>query len=378
MLPRVDIISGGFPCVDISNAGKRAGITGKHSGLWRPMVRAIRVVRPKYAVVENVAALLGRGMGRVLGDLAESGYDAEWDCLPAAAFGAPHQRDRVFIIAHARREHGRVQPQRISRCSYPAKPSDDGEKEFVADAQGERTRPVPVGQRPKGQGAIDAHGSREEVANANGTGLSQPRYTRKTGEGENRFFQGSTIDRRGWWATEPDMGGTFDGFPLWLDRHIGRGMTYAESQRAIQVLRDLWDRDVSQAVQWATRGLGRVEAAEVLFAVVREYQKGSRLSREQLASKEALETFVRELREQKNLSCTPQRWEPEKQFSEEHHDVVCDLSRFASSWEAGIERVSKKIPARVDRLRGLGNAVVPQIAEWIGRRIAAVEGVRKA
>lgn len=97
--PYADIICGGFPCQDVSDAGKRTGITGGRSGLYRPMVQAIRMVRPIYGLLENVAALLGRGMGRVLGDLAEIGYDAEWDCLPAGAFTAHHLRDRVFIIA---------------------------------------------------------------------------------------------------------------------------------------------------------------------------------------------------------------------------------------------------------------------------------------
>lgn len=95
-----DVVCGGFPCQDISNAGKRAGITGSRSGLWRELVRAVRVVRPKYAIVENVAALLNRGMGVVLGDLAESGYDAEWDCIPACAVGAPHIRDRAWIVSY--------------------------------------------------------------------------------------------------------------------------------------------------------------------------------------------------------------------------------------------------------------------------------------
>lgn len=100
----IDVVAGGFPCQDISNAGKRAGISGTRSGLWSEMVRTIRLVRPKYAVVENVAALLVRGMETVLGDLAESGYDAEWDCLPAVAFGASHRRDRTFIVAYPERE----------------------------------------------------------------------------------------------------------------------------------------------------------------------------------------------------------------------------------------------------------------------------------
>src|SRR5687767_14421804 len=72
-----DVLCGGFPCIDISNAGERAGLSGADSGLWREMVRAVRMVRPRIAVVENVAALLCRGMGTVCGDLAESGYDAE-------------------------------------------------------------------------------------------------------------------------------------------------------------------------------------------------------------------------------------------------------------------------------------------------------------
>jgi DNA (cytosine-5)-methyltransferase 1 len=99
--PDADIIVGGFPCQDVSRAGKRAGITGERSGLYRELVRAIRVVRPKYAILENVAALLGNGMGDVLGDLAEGGDCVEWDCVPACALGAPHQRDRIWIVAHA-------------------------------------------------------------------------------------------------------------------------------------------------------------------------------------------------------------------------------------------------------------------------------------
>ena len=95
----VDVITGGFPCQDISNAGKGAGIEGERSGLWKEMQRIICEVRPRYVVVENVAALLGRGIGTVLGDLAASGYDADWQCRPASAFGAPHRRNRVWIVA---------------------------------------------------------------------------------------------------------------------------------------------------------------------------------------------------------------------------------------------------------------------------------------
>lgn len=95
-----DVICGGFPCQDLSRAGKRSGLSGSRSGLFWELVRAIRVVRPRFAIMENVADLLADGMGTVCGALADSGYDAEWDCIPAFAVGSPQQRERVWIVAH--------------------------------------------------------------------------------------------------------------------------------------------------------------------------------------------------------------------------------------------------------------------------------------
>lgn len=100
-LEPVDIISGGFPCQDISHAGKQAGIReGTRSGLWIEFHRIIRELRPKYALVENVGNILKNGLDRVLGDLAEIGYDAEWTCIRACRMGAPHRRERIFIVAY--------------------------------------------------------------------------------------------------------------------------------------------------------------------------------------------------------------------------------------------------------------------------------------
>jgi DNA (cytosine-5)-methyltransferase 1 len=96
----VDVICGGFPCQDISGAGKKRGLAGERSGLWREFARIIGELRPRFVIVENVSAVLIRGMGTVLGDLASLGYDAEWHCIPAAAVGAPQFRDRVWIVAH--------------------------------------------------------------------------------------------------------------------------------------------------------------------------------------------------------------------------------------------------------------------------------------
>jgi len=131
----VDIISGGFPCQDISNAGKRAGIDGERSGLWSEYARIICELRPRYVVVENVAALLGRGIERVLGDLAEIGYDAEWQSIRASDFGAHHRRERIWILAYSdsERRYGRAdeagrelgRPGTGIRCRWRA-PSDYG------------------------------------------------------------------------------------------------------------------------------------------------------------------------------------------------------------------------------------------------------------
>jgi DNA (cytosine-5)-methyltransferase 1 len=97
-----NVICGGFPCQDISTAGKQAGIKeGTRSGLFYELMRVIRLVQPRYVVLENVAAILANGLDTVLGELAEAGFDAEWACIPASAVGACHQRDRWWLVAYA-------------------------------------------------------------------------------------------------------------------------------------------------------------------------------------------------------------------------------------------------------------------------------------
>lgn len=97
----VDIVSAGFPCQDVSTAGKREGIHGERSGLWFEACRVVREVRPRYVFIENTAGLLDRGMDAVLGSLASMGFDASWGVFSSCMFGAPHMRRRVFIVADA-------------------------------------------------------------------------------------------------------------------------------------------------------------------------------------------------------------------------------------------------------------------------------------
>lgn len=132
----VDVICGGFPCQDISVAGNGAGIDGERSGLWREYARLIGELRPEYVLVENVAALLGRGLERVLGDLATIGYDAEWHCIPASAVGAPHRRDRIWIVANPVRDSIRDKQRwrNGARGTVSRVPRNHGEEGHVADA----------------------------------------------------------------------------------------------------------------------------------------------------------------------------------------------------------------------------------------------------
>jgi DNA (cytosine-5)-methyltransferase 1 len=133
-LGRVDCIAGGFPCKGASSAGKRTGLAHPETALWAEFERVVRELRPGFVLVENVANLLsihdGAVWGAVLGDLAALGYDVAWDCVPAAAVGAPHGRDRVFAFARhadgARLEgHGR---------------HDERANEWIAGTPGSRTQ----------------------------------------------------------------------------------------------------------------------------------------------------------------------------------------------------------------------------------------------
>jgi DNA (cytosine-5)-methyltransferase 1 len=117
----IHVLAGGFPCQDISTAGRGAGLSGSRSGLWYEFHRLIKEIQPRYAIIENVSALRSRGLEQVLGSLAQIGYDAEWHCIPASAVGAPHRRDRVWVVAYPNRSLGER-----ARLSCGVQPSDAG------------------------------------------------------------------------------------------------------------------------------------------------------------------------------------------------------------------------------------------------------------
>ena len=144
----IDVVAGGFPCQDLSYAGKRAGIEGERSGLWSEFARLIGEVRPRFAIMENVPGLLSAGHGRVLGDLAALGYDAVWDCVPASAVGAPHRRDRVWIVAHAPSERcGETRRHRSDKPAQWIAWPRGASIPHTASAECARQRPVQSGEQ---------------------------------------------------------------------------------------------------------------------------------------------------------------------------------------------------------------------------------------
>jgi DNA (cytosine-5)-methyltransferase 1 len=215
----VDLICGGFPCQDISTAGKGAGLAGGRSGLWFEFARLIGDVRPRVVIVENVAALLVRGLDRVLADLAALGFDAEWHCIPASAVGAPHRRDRVWIVAYA--EYDGFNGAKI-RSSARTSEKDwrmlepqgrDNAPAFMANANGDARVAWRPGDAQQGEGRrhADRGGKREDVADANGAGLAQRQKHQLLG-------QRQTIERSDWWLVEPDVGRVAHGIPARVDR----------------------------------------------------------------------------------------------------------------------------------------------------------------
>jgi DNA (cytosine-5)-methyltransferase 1 len=221
----VDVICGGFPCQDISVAGKGAGMAGERSGLWSEFARLIGELQPRYAIVENVSALLSRGLADVLGDLAALGYDAEWHCIPASAVGAPHRRDRIWIIAHANGSEWRkdIASRRSVQWKNGLPQGQEGSGRFSSNSQAvahaNDQRELQSQGSERNEWGRAGNGG-EDVSDARSTGLplagSQP-------HGTDGIVSGGMLASSDWWLTEPDVGRVAHGVPSRVDRLKGLG-----------------------------------------------------------------------------------------------------------------------------------------------------------
>jgi DNA (cytosine-5)-methyltransferase 1 len=215
----VDVICGGFPCQDISLAGKGAGIEGERSGLWSEYARLVGELRPAYVIVENVAALLGRGLDRVLADLATLRYDAEWHCIPASAVGAPHRRDRLWIVARPQRQPVDQQPSTAMQRRRPAEAEQIGlgggdvadTARVLLDRSG-NTRP---------QGWVELADSGSHVADADNPrleGWAQAGNSGSIGARIEQLIERRADGSRSAWEPEPAVGRVAHGVPNRVDR----------------------------------------------------------------------------------------------------------------------------------------------------------------
>jgi DNA (cytosine-5)-methyltransferase 1 len=190
----VDVICGGFPCQDISLAGKGAGLEGKRSGLWSEFKRLIEEIKPKYAIIENVSALRSRGLDQVLREISEIGYDAEWHCITASSIGAPHRRDRIWIVAYPRDNTRR----------------DSIEGSLGRNGEGELEERIRTSETTETTGSSQTS---EAMAYANGKGLERQWQISSRISKE---LQDISYSR--WWKTEPNVGRVAHGIPGRVDR----------------------------------------------------------------------------------------------------------------------------------------------------------------
>jgi len=314
------IITGGFPCQNISIAGKGKGIEGERSGLWFEMWCIIRDLRPQYAIIENVGAVTFRGLDRVLGSLAEIGYDAEWQDIRASDVGAPHKRERIWIVA------------------YPSKQSGRKDTRTTSQRQTKKNNKQP-------------RCTSKNVADTTKQGLE-----RESSERELREWHKGLFTKCPRWAIEPDVDRLVDGLSTVLDCNIRRyGHEYSNDKETLteidryrrEVLRGMWKKRQATPTPYK-------DGREFCYSLVspmsyeishEEWYLGQRIAENQ------------ELRDMWKRICT----EP---FQETQDMQWKMLERIRE-----IERTKKMAENRANRLKALGNSIVPQIAELLFRQI---------
>jgi len=305
-----DLLAGGYPCQPFSVAGSRKGKDDiRH--LWPEVHRIIRNVRPRVVLLENVTGHLSLGFSDVLGDLASCGYDAEWDCIPAAAVGAPHRRDRVFIVATKRTESmadtydsGRVYRQ---TSKHATEAREHAQREFSASSTN----------------VAYAHSQRRDFRRANAICKYLP----------NRDGNDSLAERE------------------WHEQQSG----VASNGSPRRTKEDVANARCEYCVPGDTAELAAETPVRPHSPIQSEPSSSRCRTKEDVADTDGAG------------------------FKKQHAATVTNrpghsarsVNSFRREWpaEPNVGRVAHGVPNRVDRLKGLGNAVVPQVAEYIGRRI---------
>ena len=308
---RVDVISGGFPCQDISAAGKGAGIDGERSSMWGQMARIVGEVRPRFVFVENSPMLVGRGLARVLGDLASLGYDAKWGVLGAHHVAAPHKRDRIWIVGNSDSKGKPVEPFHDEAPQLQENVAESENKRFM------RRQRVQGDDASKGKSRTgERRGSRgnarlQDVADSHGSG-SRENFKPSELRTE-RAFQ------------SPGDSGEAD--------QAKRG----EKQKRAEAISDANSSGLQGRLQ---NGIANKK-------------------RRQKQSQEPVAECGVERKRDRDMP----RWSAESDLGRELPDGMANrVDINGADTQRGISRVGKDIPYRIGRLKCIGNGQVPQCA----------------
>ena len=328
----VDIIYGGFPCQDISIAGLGAGLEGERSGLFFEIIRLARELRPRFVFLENVPAITLRGLDRVLLEFTALGYDCRWTVVSAAEVGAPHLRERWFLLAHANGSGLREQQSRSQR------------------------------RQSRKQGLIEHDGPQESLADG------EHGYDQRYGAGAIQWELGRSplLQGRRWWEFEPDVGRVANGIPFELDALRAMGFPLGKNEEKMnaegnrpksdptsyialwQIMRSVWERR-----ELAT------SSPDLYSEHLRDLMPGMPQGRAR--QKRNLGPWLEEDGELRDL------W---GRFYASGLPPAQDLQQQVFDRLGALERTKTVGTHRVDRLRGLGNAVVPaQVREAFKRLI---------
>ena len=366
-----DLICGGYPCQPFSTAGKRRGAEDDRH-LWPEMFRIIKECRPAWILCENVAGHVNLGLDDVLSDLESEGYACQPFIIPALAVDAKHRRDRVWIVANAsirrcdRSASGKVQQPRRAEAIRTS--------ETLADAQSQRFRETGADskQLKKRIARSSALPNTESSRRSKGDQNTGRRRERKTAQ---KKWSGLTDLR--WWPPEPDVGRVAYGVSAWLDGFVTR-------DEALRILQHT--HDPAALEEWQS---GRnISKAEVLQQSLLRIVAGSTEPHtlegcvEEASTTKIQSRQVQSLSRDDEIAEAPQGQRSFEQLKREHRDPLPNLSHQGTHdgfelgclWSQGqIPRVARNVENRVSRLRALGNAVVPQIPEIIGRAIIEAE-----
>lgn len=230
----VDVISGGFPCQDISAAGKGKGLDGERSGMWRHMARLVSEIRPRFVFVENSPMLTTRGGARVIADLTALRYDTRWAVMGASDVGANHQRDRIWIVA---RRRDNISHAELLGTGWRKQLQESAEKK--ANGMGKSKCTGLEGQRSQsGKQKITEFGDAGSLADTENKGDVWRQWIMGFAQQEHNNRRSQTNGRREWWQTEPNVGRVADGVAARVDRlkAIGNGQVPLCAATAFNIL----------------------------------------------------------------------------------------------------------------------------------------------